>query len=567
MPNSKQIVFNLVSPLLGEKPEALEELFEIPPNIEQGDLALPCFKFAKEAKKSPLALAKTWQEKLSSQLLPKEISRITSDGGYLNFHLNRTSFANEVLGEIQQKKEKYGFLSSRNQTAVIEFSSPNIAKPLSIGHLRSTNIGASLARIFEARGWKVIRMNHLGDWGTQFGKLISAYRRWGKAEELTEQPIEKLYSLYVRWHQEEESDPSLIEEAREWFAKLEQGDNEAKELWEWFKELTITELKQLYGELSIQFDYYWGESHYSTQVPKVLQELQAKGITKESEGATIVDLKKENLSVAVLQKKDDSSLYLSRDIAAAIYRMEKLNFDRMIYVVGTPQKLHFEQLFFILKKAGYDWIDRCEHVAFGHISFGEEAMSSRKGNIVLLKDVLTRATQDAYKIVTAKNPELKDKHEVARSVALAAVLFADVSSKRIKDVKFSWEEILSFEGETGPYVQYTLVRAVSVLRKWGGKIPTSVKTGTLDSDEEARVIRELSLFPKALQSAEKEREPFYLAKYLLDLSRGFNKFYSIHRVLDAPDEIKSARGWLVSSVAEVLTLGLELLGIPQLQVM
>ncbi|MFH1017032.1 MAG: arginine--tRNA ligase, partial [Pseudomonadota bacterium] len=451
--------------------------------------------------------------------------------------------------------------------AVIEFSSPNIAKPFSIGHLRSTNIGAAVSRIFEARGWRVIRINHLGDWGTQFGKLMSAFRRWGNAEQLKEDPIRKLYKLYVRWHEEEISDPTLIEEAREWFARLERGDTEAKELWEWFREMTLKELKSLYATLSVDFDYYWGESFYGERVPGVLDELEKKKISRISDEATIVDLEKEGLGICVLKKSDDTSLYLTRDLAAAIYRNEQFHFDRMLYVVGAPQSLHFKQTFRILELLGHEWAEKCEHVAFGHIAFGDEAMSTRKGNVVFLSEVIGRAQELARKIVDEKNPDLEHKDAVAKSVGLAAILFADLSARRMKDVKFAWEEILSFDGETGPYLQYSLVRAQSVLRRWDKPIEGELAPGVLESAEESALVRELSRFPQVLARAEADREPFFVAQYVISVAKAFNKFYGVHRILEAPEATARARIVLTWCTAQVLKNGFKLLGLPVLEKM
>jgi arginyl-tRNA synthetase len=566
MEKFNQIIVGLLAPAISKTPEEIEALIESPQDASKGDRALPCFRWANEMKSSPQKLAEKWRDTVCAQLLPKEIEKIEVAGGYLNFFFKRAFLATEVLKEIHAQAGKYGFAKKETAPiAIVEFSSPNIAKPFSIGHLRSTNIGASISRIFEARGWRVVRLNHLGDWGTQFGKLMSAYRRWGNAELLDEHPIQKLYKLYVRWHEEEISDPTLIEEAREWFARLERGDEEAKELWTWFRDLTLRELKQLYEKLSVDFDYYWGESFYIEKVEPLLNELNSKGITKESEDATIIDLEELKLGICVLQKSDDTSLYLTRDIAAAIYRNEQFHFDRMLYVVGTPQRLHFQQLFKVLELMGHKWSDRCEHVSFGHISFGDEAMSTRKGNVVFLSDVLARAKEMALKIVEEKNPELVNKERIAEDVGLAAILFADVSSKRIKDVRFTWEDILSFDGETGPYIQYSLVRTQSLLRRYDRPVEPKTGNGLLESDEEAAVIRQLSMFPSALARAEEEREPFYVAQYLITLARTFNKFYTVHRILDAPEEIAKSRVFLTRCVCEVMQSGLKLLGIPILE--
>ena len=560
------MVLDLVAPVLGRTPEDLEPLIEIPPDLNKGDRALPCFRFAKEEKCSPQELATRWKKAICSKRLPEEIERIEAAGGYLNFFITKRILTAEVLQGIYASQGKYGFEKRKKPpVAVIEFSSPNIAKPFSIGHLRSTNIGAALARIFEARGWRVIRMNHLGDWGTQFGKLMAAYRRWGNAEMLREDAILNLYKLYVRFHEEEVSDPTLIEEARDWFSRLESGDAEAKELWQWFRDLTLAELKPLYDRLSVEFDYLWGESFYIDKLPTVLKELETKGLLKESDDATVIDLEPHGLPTALVQKSDESSLYLTRDLAAAIIRFRQFAFDRMIYVVGSPQRLHFQQVFKVLELLGHEWVSRCEHVPFGHISFGDEGMSTRKGNVVFLADVLDRAEQMARKIVEEKNPNLEEKEAVAKDVALAAILFADLSAKRVKDVRFSWEEMLSFDGETGPYLQYTLVRTESLIRKYDRPIDGKANTDLLSTSEESALIRELSLFPVVLRRSEYEREPFLIGQQMISLARQFNRFYAAHRIVDAPEGTNHARMLLVSAVREVLITGLKLLGIPTLK--
>ncbi len=561
-----ETLLDLLIQVTGKERSDLERAIEIPPKLDQGDRALPCFRWAKAAKKAPLELAKAWKKALLAQELPPEVEKVEVARGYLNIFFKRGPAACLVLKEIFSEPGRYGFVSQDPQSlSIVEFSSPNIAKPFSIGHLRSTNIGASLARVLKARGWHVIQMNHLGDWGTQFGKLLAAYRRWGSAEGLDQSPIAKLYKLYVRFHEEEVSDPTLIEEAREWFSKLEQQDEEARELWSWFRELTLRELKQLYKKLSVDFDHNWGESFYIDRLPELVETLAAKGISKVSDDATVIDLEEYNLRTCLVKKSDESSLYMTRDIAAAIYRYEQFKFQKMIYVVGNPQQLHFQQLFKILELMGHGWAKDCEHVSFGHISFGDEGMSTRKGNVVFLSEVLDRAIEMARKIVEEKNPELEDQDRVAEAVGLGAILFADLSSKRIKDVRFSWEDILSFEGETGPYLQYTLVRALSVMRRYDHEIEISTSTETLVADEEAAVIRSLSRFPLTLARAEREREPFLVAQYLINLASDFNRFYSVHRILDAEPEVTAARMLLVSGVAEVLKAGLKLLGIPVLE--
>ncbi|MCB0326565.1 MAG: arginine--tRNA ligase [Bdellovibrionales bacterium] len=553
-----------LSEFLEASPQDLFSMLEFPPDSSKGDRALPCFRFAKAMKKSPQDLASACKSILVRQELPLGIDRIETAGGYCNIYLKSSFVAKEVLEPLFSSPETYGHLiRDKAPVAVIEFSSPNIAKPFSIGHLRSTNIGASLSRIFQARGWKVIKINHLGDWGTQFGKLIAAYRRWGSADQLGEDPIRALFKLYVKFHEEEDKDATLLQEARENFAKLEKKDEEARELWQWFRDLTLKELKTLYDKLSIGFDYYWGESFYMDQIPDLIKTLQEKNLAQESEGALIVDLKDEGNGVALLRKGDESSLYLTRDLAAAIYRHQQFSFDQMLYIVGGEQQLHFKQLFSILKKLGQDWSDRCEHINFGQISFGDERMSTRKGNVVFLSDVLSRAKEMAQNIVREKNPELENIEDVAEQVSLGAVLFADLSARRAKSVKFSWEDILSFDGETGPYLQYAFVRTRSLLERYGKKPEMIEDFSQFQAPEEVELLRTLSQFSYALERAEKEREPFVVGQYLIEVTKRFNRFYQAVRILDTEAQQLKGRILLVFAASKVLESGMKLLGIPR----
>lgn len=563
-----RIIGELFSKVANISLEEAEKLIEFPPQEDQGDRGIPCFRFSKTEKKSPPELAKAWAEKIASQKLPMEISRVEAVGGYVNFHFNMELFSKEIIGHIFNHGDTYGKGTLEHpETVIVEYSSPNIAKPLSIGHLRSTNLGASIARIFAYRGYKVVRINHLGDWGTQFGKLTVAYRRWGKDFPLDENPMEKLFTLYVKFHEDEPNDPSLTTDAREAFAKLERGDAETQKLWEKFREVTFKELERLYSKLGVSFDHYWGESFYVPYLSDLLDSLDKKKLSKESEGALIVDLNDHKLGVALLRKGDESSLYLMRDLAAAIYRQKHLQFSKMIYVVGAEQSYHFQQFFKVLELMGYTWVKDCEHVAFGSISFGDEKMSTRKGNIVFLSDVLDKAKEYALKIVNEKNTNMENKEEAAEKIALAAILFADISAKRIKNVKFSWEDVLSFEGETGPYLQYALVRTKSLVRKYGAEIRILQNFSIYKEKEEHSLIRALSQFPYALERAEREREPFALGQYLMNLTKTFNRFYNAHRVLDDDKNVTQARMLLVDSTAKVLTKGFEILGIPQLEKM
>jgi|JI10StandDraft_1071094.scaffolds.fasta_scaffold88502_3 arginyl-tRNA synthetase len=566
MSNYHNIIADLFSNASGVPLLDVFDLIEFPPGEDQGDRAIPVFRFSKDHKQSPNDLAKAWATEINTKKLPSEISRVEPAGGYVNFYFDTPRFAQSITKEIWERADTFGKLKLDDPpVVVVEYSSPNIAKPFSIGHLRSTNIGASIARIMEYRGYKTIRINHLGDWGTQFGKLIVAYKKWGNESILKKDPIQELFKLYVKFHDEESKDTSLSDQAREAFTKLEQGDAETKNLWNTFKQFTLDELSTLYKRLGASFDHLWGESFYVEHMPKLLKLLETEGFSKQSEGATIVDLKDEGLGVALLQKGDESSLYLTRDLAAAIYRHEKFNFDQMIYVVGAEQRLHFQQLFKILDMIGHTWVKNCEHVAFGSISFGDEKMSTRKGNVVFLSDVLQQAKDEALRIVNEKNEALENKEEAAEKIALGAVLFADISAKRIKNVKFSWKEILSFDGETGPYLQYSLVRTKSLMAKFGKKVEMISDFTIYKEKEEHNLVRALSLFPLYLERAEREREPFVVGQYLIDLTKTFNRFYNAHRILDGDPEMIKARMLLVHCTAEILAKGFGILGIPTLE--
>lgn len=563
MKHYNDIVAALISKVSGMDLKKILQLIEFPPKDDQGDRAIACFSFAKQLKKSPQEIAKSWTTTIQDNGLPGEIEKIEVNGGYINFFFDQKKFAQDVLSEIRNKSQTFEKqVKQDDQRVVIEFSSPNIAKPFSIGHLRSTNLGACLSRIYDYLGWNVFRINHLGDWGTQFGKLITAYRKWGNAQMLDEDPIAALFDLYVRYHDEEKNDPSLTTEAREAFSLLEKGDENAKELWDWFRELTLKELDTLYEKLGVEFDHIWGESFYINQLPTLLSTLEKKNLSKQDDGALIIDLKDHNLSVAVLQKGDESSLYITRDLAAAIYRFQEFDFKKMLYVVGSEQSLHFQQLFKVLELSGYNFFDRCEHVAFGQITFGTEKMSTRKGNVVFLKDVLSRAEEKAKSIVKEKNPDLENIEDVAKDIALGAILFADISAKRIKNVKFDWDEILSFEGETGPYLQYSYVRTQSLIRKYDQDISPVGDFSIYQDPAEIKLIKTLSKYIFALEKVLQENEPFHLGKYLLELTKEFNRFYQACRVLDEDQNIANARMNLVQATSFVLHSGMELLGIP-----
>lgn len=541
----------------------LAELLEKPQNPEHGHLSLPCFSWAKIFKKAPNLIAQEFCQQLQQVALDDQIQSVSALGPYLNFKQNQVLLAQDLLKTILKNGANFAKKTlSDSPSVVLEFSSPNIAKPLSIGHLRTTNIGACLSRVFKHQGWNVIRINHLGDWGTQFGKVMLAFRLWGNAQDLEKHPIDTLYKLYVKFHEEEKNDPTLGDQAREWFAKLERSDETAKELWQWFKDISLKELNTIYQELGVEFDHVWGESFYVDMLDDLIADLKQKKLLKDSQDAKIIDLKKYKLGVSVIQKKDESSLYMTRDLAAAQYRYQQFHFDQMLYVVGNPQKLHFQQVFKILELLGCEFVDKCHHIAYGHVDFGHEKMSTRKGNIVLLKDVLQQAKDRALKVIEEKNSALDNKQDVANAVGVGAVLFADLNARLARDVKFTWDEILNFEGETGPYLQYGLVRARSVLEKYDGSWKNKIEINSIETPEEQSLLQTLSDYSQVLDKTLQEKEPFYLAQYALELVKQFNRFYAKCRILDAPKEQQYFRLCLVKSVTLILEASLKLLGLP-----
>lgn len=556
---------NTIAHMISDKVDTLTadeiiNILEYPPNSDMGDVALPCFKLSRILKKSPVQIA----DELAD-ILPKNkyIDRIESVSGYLNFFVNRDIFIEETVDRIMKEKDAYGSSNiGKGKNIVIDYSAPNIAKPFHIGHLRSTSIGNALYHIFKFAGYNCIGINHLGDWGTQFGKLIVAYKKWGDKERVEKYQIKELMKLYVKYHEEAEKNPELDDEARAWFTKMEQGDKEALELWQWFKDISLKEFSRIYDLLDIHFDSYAGESFYNDKIDAVIEELKKKNLLTESEGALIVDLEEYGMPPCLILKKDGSTLYATRDIAAAIYRKKKYNFDKCIYVTGAAQSLHFKQWFKVIELMGYDWADRLIHVPFGTISIGGEKMATRKGKVVLLEDVLREAIDKTLSIINEKNPDLEHKEEIARQIGVGAIIFSDLSTNRIKDISFSWDEILNFDGETGPYVQYTHARACSVLSKADIDTYDSFDPSLIKSKEEFNLVKTLSLFPERIMEAMEELEPSIITRYLVDLAQDFNRFYHNHSILNAEDtDIKKGRIALTFATKNTLANGLKLIGL------
>ena len=537
----------------------LQRAIEVPPSVELGDYAFPCFPLAKSLRKAPQAIATELATAFQPTALIKEAR---AAGPYVNFFVDRVAYTRAGLGAILEQGSRYGESTEGvGKTVVVDYSAPNIAKPFGVGHLRSTVIGNALYRIHDHLGYRVIRVNHLGDWGTQFGKLIVAFKRWGNETDMTTHAIQTLYDLYVRFHSEAETHPELEDEARGWFKRLEDGDPEARAIWQRFRDLSLQEFARIYERLGITFDSQAGESFYEPYLDQTIERIQQAGLVSVSDEALIVDLRPYNMPPCLLRKKDEATLYATRDLAAAMYRYETYGFWKMLYVVGADQRLHFQQVFKVLELMGFPWAHDCVHVDFGLIRFHDERMGTRRGNIIFLEDVLDRAVELAEQIVHEKNPELPNKRQVAEAVGIGAVIFTDLSTRRVKDVNFEWEKVLTFEGETGPYVQYTHARACSVLRKADQPLRPDVDCSPLTHDEAFDLVRLLTDYPAVLRRAAESYEPFFVTDYLLTLSERFNKYYHNYRILTDDAAVREARLWLVKGVQSVIESGLTMLGI------
>ena len=538
--------------------EEIAALIEVPPNKEMGDYAFPCFKLAKVFRKAPNAIA----EDLAGKIQPTDdINKIINLGGYVNFFVNKESLAKKVINQVLTEKENYGKSEfGKGKTVVVEFSSPNIAKPFHIGHVRTTVIGNALSKIYASQGYHVEKLNHLGDYGTQFGKLIVAYKLWGDKQAVENDPIKELLKLYIRFHDEAETKPEMEDEAREWFTKLENGDEEAKDLWQWFRDESLKEFSRVYKLLDIDFDSYVGESFYSDKMPAVIKELKEKNLLEESDGAMIVNLEDSKLPPALIQKRDGSTLYLTRDLASAFYRKKLYDFDKSIYVVGSQQELHFKQCFEIIKRMGYEWYKDMIHVQFGMVALEEGTMSTRKGRVVFLEDVLNQAIDRTRQIIDEKNPEAENIDEVAKAVGVGAVVFQELSNSRIKDYTFSWDRTLSFEGETGPYVQYTHARCCAVLRKAAQPVSADINYELLSDQDAADVLSVLENFNKSLMTAMKKNEPHIVTRFVLDLAQAFNKFYHNSPILVDDADLRAARLALVEATRQTIENALKILG-------
>ncbi|NLY68079.1 MAG: arginine--tRNA ligase [Tissierellia bacterium] len=539
--------------------EEIERLIEIPPSYDMGDYAFPCFRLAKTFRKAPNLIAEELKEKIGTSEFFEKIENV---GPYLNFFINKEKLIETTLEEILAKKDEYGSSDiGKGRNIIVEFSSPNIAKPFHIGHIRSTVIGNSLYKICKFLGFNAIAINHLGDYGTQFGMLIAAYKKWGDREVIENDPINELLKLYVKFNTEAEKDESLKDEARYWFRELENGNEDAVELWQWIRDVSLKEFNRVYDLLNITFDSYAGESFYSDKMGRVIEELEEKGLLKESEGAKIVDLEEYDMPPALIQKKDGSTLYITRDIAAAIYRKEHYDFYKNIYVVASQQNLHFKQWFKVVELMGYEWAKDCIHVPFGMVSLEDGTLSTRKGRVVYLEDVLKKAIDGASRIIEDKNPNLDNKEEVAKQVGIGAVVFQELFNSRIKDYVFTWDRTLSFEGETGPYVQYTHARANSLLEKGNFNVDDNVDYTLLKEEDEIDLVRLLYNFPNIVYDAFDKLEPSFITRHIVEIAKAFNKFYNSCPILSSEEGLKKARLNLVYATKIVIKTGLGLLGI------
>lgn len=538
--------------------ETVSRILEIPPQEDMGDFAFPCFKLAKIFRKAPTIIAQEVAEKIKKTDF---VSKTAAMGPYVNFFIDRTMFVSEMLKQVSV--DNYG--SSEigcGKTICIDYSSPNVAKNFHVGHLRTTLIGNSIYRIYKKLGYRVERINHLGDWGTQFGKLIVAYKKWGSKEAVEQNGISELMKIYVKFHEEAEKDDTLNDEARAWFVKMEQGDEEALSIWEWFKDISLIEYKRIYELLDVDFDSYAGESFYRDKTSAVVDELKKKGMLKESEGAFIVDLEKYDMTPCLIMKKDGSSIYATRDLAAIFYRKKTYDFEKCIYVTGMEQKLHFAQVFKVVELMGYEWAKTdLIHVPYGLVSLEGGKLSTRSGNIIYAEDILRESVSKIKEVINDKNPDLQDKEEVAKMVGIGAIIFNDLYNQRIKDVTFSWDKIHSFDGETGPYVQYTYARAASVLRKTGiTDVPEEIDSSLLTDEASVSLLKELIRFPEVVETAAERLEPSVVARFVMSVAQAFNHFYHENQCNVEDEKLKRARVKLVIIAKEAIKDGLDLLG-------
>ena len=561
MINLKEEIAKLISEQVADlTEEEIKGMIETPQDQKMGDYAFPCFRLAKVLRKAPPLIAKDIADAIRDNDIFSDVQQVNA---YVNMFISKEEFVEEVVEEVMEKGDEYGRSNvGEGKPVIVEFSSPNIAKPFHIGHIRSTVIGNSINLLWDAMGYKVTRINHLGDYGTQFGKMIVAYRHWGNEEDVRREPIKTLLHYYTKFHEEAEKDPSLDDEARETFAKLEQGGKEETELWQWFRDESLKEFKRVYNMLGIEYDSYAGESFYSDKMPAVVQELKDKNLLVESNGAEIVDLEPYGLTPAPILKSDGSTLYITRDLACAKYRKATYDFYKNIYVVASQQNLHFQQLKKILELMGYEWSKDIIHVPFGLVSLEEGTMSTRHGRVVFLEDVLNRAIDETREIIKEKGVATDNIEETAKQVGVGAVVFNELSNNRIKDYVFSWKQVLDFNGETGPYVQYTYARCASILRNAGddAKDLSGFDPSYITGEAAYTLAKEIYALTDVIIEAGEKYEPSILTRHIVDMAQAFNKFYHDEHILTDDKEERKAKLALVVAAKTAIKNGLRLLG-------
>ena len=565
MKDYRQLIAETIAPCVeGLENSEIRELIEVPADSKMGDYAFPCFKLAKLLRKAPPMIAKSIAEQIAAADM---FEKVESVNAYVNMFISRDAFIDDVVKEVITKGDAFGSSDiGAGRKVIVEYSSPNIAKPFHIGHIRSTVIGNSIYKIYDFLGYDAFRINHLGDYGTQFGKMICAYRHWGNKEDVINEPIKTLLSYYTKFHVEVETHPELDDEAREIFAKLEKGEPEEVALWQWFRDESLKEFTRVYKMLGIEFDSYNGESFYSDKMPRFVEELKAKGLLEESQGAQIVNLEEYGMSPALITKSDGSTLYITRDIAAAVYRKETYDFYKNLYIVASQQNLHFQQWIKILELMGYEWAKDCVHIPFGLVSLEEGTMSTRHGRVVFLEDVLNRAVDETRKIIREKGVATDNIDETAKQVGIGAVIFQELSNNRIKDYVFSWDKVLDFNGETGPYVQYTYARAASLMRRADAGALAKAQAGDIDvtyirSDAAYELVKLLEAFPEVVLEAADKYEPSVVTRHIVDIAQSFNRFYHDEHIITDNIEEQAAKLALAQAAKNTIKNGLGLLGI------
>ena len=566
MKNYRSLIGEIISNEIGEIEKLdVASLIEVPTDEKMGDYAFPCFRLAKEFRKAPDAIAAEIAEKLQKNPMFESVENVNA---YVNIKIKRTDFIKDVIEDAVLKGDSFTKSNEgEGKKVLVDYSSPNIAKPFHIGHIRSTVIGNALYLIYKNLGYDVVRINHLGDYGTQFGKMIVAYRKWGNKEDVQREPIKTLLSYYTKFHEEAEKNPELDEEARRVFVKLENGEAEEVALWKWFKEESLKEFEKVYKMLNIQFDSYAGESFYSDKIPAAVAQLEEKGLLKESQNSIIVDLDQFGLAPALVKKSDGSTLYITRDIAAALYRKDTYDFYKCLYVVASQQDLHFKQLFKVMELMGNQWAQNCIHVQFGMVSLAEGTLSTRKGRVVFLEDVLNKAVEKTREVVVEKGVVSENIDRVAEEVGIGAVVFNELAHNRIKDYTFDWDKVLNFEGETGPYVQYTHARSCSLLRKAGKDMVSKAKNlenidyEKLTSDTMYELAKLIHNMPEVIKEAADRYEPSVITRHVVKIAQGFNRFYNEERILQGDATGTVSRLTLVIATKNAIKNGLALLGI------